>query len=93
LNIIRRRKIEKSHNEMSNIERAPNFALRHNLMKTIGQLDDSSQEILILRYYQDMKYEEIAEFLNISLSSVKIRIFRAKKALKAKLGDNGDEVR
>jgi RNA polymerase sigma-70 factor (ECF subfamily) len=59
----------------------------------INRLDEKDREIIIMRYYQDLKYEEIAELLDIPLSSVKIRLYRAKQALKAILEGIPDEVR
>jgi RNA polymerase sigma-70 factor, ECF subfamily len=93
LNMLRRRKIETGQSEYDLITQPTDVSLKHRLMKAIRQLEESHQEILILRYYQDMKYEEIAEFLDISLGSVKIRLFRAKKELKAILGDTKSEMR
>ncbi|MCU9614345.1 sigma-70 family RNA polymerase sigma factor [Caldibacillus lycopersici] len=39
------------------------------------------REVIILFYYQDMSIETIAEVLNISASTVKTRLFRARKKL------------
>jgi len=52
----------------------------------ISKLDNDYREIIILRYYQDLKYDEIAQLLSISISTVKIRLFRAKKMLKDMMG-------
>ncbi len=48
----------------------------------INQLPDDYREIFILREYQGMSYNEIAQHLNISLSLVKVRLFRAKEKLR-----------
>jgi len=58
------------------------------LKSMIGNLSDEYREIIILRYYEDLKYEQIARILNISLSSVKIRLFRAKAELKKMIGSD-----
>jgi len=41
--------------------------------------------VVELRHYQEMSYEEIASELNIPLSDVKSRLFRARKLLAEKL--------
>lgn len=43
------------------------------------------REVLILREYDEMSYDEIAAVTETSLLSVKSRIFKARKALSAKL--------
>jgi RNA polymerase sigma factor (sigma-70 family) len=93
LNLARRRKIENGYQLDSPGAEKSNPDTKLILRKGIKRLDELSQEILILRYYNDMRYEEIAEFLNIPLSSVKIRLFRAKKSLKAILGESENELR
>ena len=40
------------------------------------------REILVLSKYQEMKYKEIANLLNLTESAVKVRIFRALKELR-----------
>lgn len=51
------------------------------LMEAIQALEAEKKVALILHYFQGLSYNEIAETLDIPLSTVKIRIFRAKKAL------------
>ncbi|ROL60587.1 RNA polymerase sigma factor [Bacteroidetes/Chlorobi group bacterium MS-B_bin-24] len=48
----------------------------------LQQLPPDYREAFILREYEGMSYQEIAELLNISLALVKIRIFRAKEKLR-----------
>jgi RNA polymerase sigma-70 factor (ECF subfamily) len=40
------------------------------------------KEVLLLRYYEDMDYKEIAEVLELPIGTVSIRIKRARDALK-----------
>ena len=40
------------------------------------------KEILLLRYYEDMDYKEIAEVLELPVGTVSIRLKRAREALK-----------
>lgn len=39
------------------------------------------QEVIFMRYFQDMSYNEIAEALNEPLNNIKVKIMRAKKLL------------
>lgn len=61
---------------------------RH-LHNAIQALDEKYRYPLVLYYFHELKYEEIAEVLNISLSSVKVRLLRAKEKLKAALIQGG----
>jgi len=51
--------------------------------KSIARLPDTLRETLILAYYQDLKYREIAEALKIPVGTVKSRLHAAL----AKLGE------
>lgn len=49
----------------------------------VNQLKPHYRELIELRYYEDMSYEEIAHTLNIPLGTVKAKLFRAKDMLHA----------
>jgi len=51
----------------------------------ISSLPPKYREVIILRLLRDLSYEEISKILNISLGSVKTRLFRAREQLKNKL--------
>ena len=51
------------------------------LLQFIKQLKPHYQEVIQLRYFQEMSYQEIAEQLGEPLSNVKIKLLRAKKLL------------
>jgi len=51
------------------------------LLRYIKELKPHYQEVIQLRYFQEMSYQEIAETLNEPLNNVKIKILRAKKLL------------
>ncbi len=53
--------------------------------KAIAALDEEHQTVLVLRYFQNLPYEQIRDILNCSLGTVKSRLNRAKHALKEKL--------
>jgi len=49
------------------------------LQKLLGKLDPDYRTPLILRYWEDCSYEEIAETMGLTVSAVKSRLFRARK--------------
>jgi len=52
------------------------------LEKALRRLPEDFREIILLRYFQDLSYKEIAEILGTTLSVVEIRLFRARRRLK-----------
>lgn len=56
------------------------------IQRLIGKLPENQRHVIILYYYMELSYLEIAEVLDTSLSSVESRIFRAKKSLAKLLG-------
>ncbi len=55
--------------------------IREMLEKGLEKLDQKYREVLVLYYYEDMSYKEIAEILAIPVSTVSIRMKRGKEAL------------
>ncbi len=53
--------------------------------KKIKSLPEIYQEILFLSYVKELKIREIQQYLNINISTVKTRLFRAKRLLKASM--------
>jgi RNA polymerase sigma-70 factor (ECF subfamily) len=51
------------------------------LLRYIKELKPHYQEVIQLRYFQEMTYQEIANTINEPLSSVKVKLLRAKKLL------------
>lgn len=52
-----------------------------NLKAYIKQLKPHYQQMIQLRYFQEMSYNEIAEEINEPLANVKVKLLRAKKLL------------
>jgi len=50
--------------------------------KAIGQLSEKHREVIILRHFRDMSYEQIAENLFCSTGTVMSRLYHARKKLK-----------
>ncbi|MDD2985790.1 sigma-70 family RNA polymerase sigma factor [Flavobacterium sp.] len=53
------------------------------LLRYIKELKPHYQEVIQLRYFQELTYQEIAEQVHEPLSNVKIKLLRAKKLLAA----------
>jgi RNA polymerase sigma-70 factor (ECF subfamily) len=51
----------------------------------IEELPDDYKKVVILKEYEDMSYEEIAEVLDIPIGTVRSRLNRARKELKKNL--------
>jgi RNA polymerase sigma-70 factor, ECF subfamily len=66
-------------------QNAKDTALKKNLDKAIASLPDNQRAAFVLHKIDDLSYKEIAEIMEISLSSVESLIFRAKRNLQKKL--------
>ncbi len=51
------------------------------LQEALAKLPDHYREVLILRFMQDLSYNEISEIMEIPISSVKVNLHRAKARL------------
>jgi RNA polymerase sigma factor (sigma-70 family) len=51
------------------------------LRKALNRLPDDKREVLILSRFQNLKYDEIAAVLGCEIGAVKVRVYRATKAL------------
>jgi len=61
------------------------------LRRAVGQLDGAQREVLLLREYEQLTYDEIATLLRIPLNTVRSRLFRARMELKALLSPERKE--
>jgi RNA polymerase sigma-70 factor, ECF subfamily len=59
--------------------------LQQEIEKAIVQLPDTQRMALVLRRYEELSYEEIAEVLGLSVPAVKSVLFRARTELRARL--------
>ncbi len=51
------------------------------LLRDIKKLNPHYQEVINLRYFQELSYKEISKKLNEPMSNVKVKLLRAKKLL------------
>jgi RNA polymerase sigma-70 factor (ECF subfamily) len=57
----------------------------HNLHLAVSKLQDDHKLLIILKYFEDLSYDEISEVTNLSVKKVKSRLFTARQQLKLKL--------
>jgi len=55
------------------------------LQKAIEELPHKYKIIIILRYFEDFKMEEIADVLEVNVNTVKTRLYKAHKMLRLKM--------
>jgi RNA polymerase sigma-70 factor (ECF subfamily) len=53
----------------------------------LAALDEDDREILMLREYEQLSYQEIADIRQAPLNTIRSQLFRARAALKAALDD------
>ena len=59
--------------------------LRQQVESALAQLPEEFRMAILLREVQELSYEEIASALNVSLGTVRSRIFRGRKLLQGLL--------
>src|SRR5690606_38685162 len=55
------------------------------LQQALQQLPIQLQEVIILRYFEDLKIDEVAHILTLPVSTAKSRLYKALKLLKIEL--------
>ena len=60
------------------------------LHEAIQLLDEKYRIPLVLFYFQELTYDQIADVMNIPLATVKTRLLRAKEQLKSAISQKGD---
>src|SRR5262249_34213251 len=68
----------------SHVDRADETA---RLMNRVAELPDELREVLLLYYYEDVTYQELAEMLGVSSATVNARLTKARAMLREKLHD------
>jgi RNA polymerase sigma-70 factor, ECF subfamily len=61
--------------------------LQQAIEKAIVDLPEAQRMAVVLRRYEDLSYEDIAEVLNLSVPAVKSVLFRARTELRARLAN------
>ena len=55
------------------------------IKKYLKEIPEEYRIVIILRYYEDLSYNEISELINMPLGTVKTKIYRGKAMLRKKL--------
>ena len=63
---------------------------KHSLWRYVAELPDGQRHALVLRFSEQLRYDEIAEVLGCPLGTVKSRIFHGLAALRKKLQFQAD---
>jgi RNA polymerase sigma-70 factor (ECF subfamily) len=69
--------IQGSHDSYPNID----------LDKALDDLPTIYRSVIVLRYFDDLKIEEVAEVLNENVNTIKTRLYQALKILRVKMSD------
>jgi RNA polymerase sigma-70 factor (ECF subfamily) len=76
----------------ANIEAAfQNKQERHRLFTALGQLSAADQEVLALRFFEELSSAEVAEILGCSTANVYLRLHRALERLRKEM-NGGDSI-
>lgn len=59
------------------------------LMRALGQLSETERSLILMREFQQMSYKQLAELLDAPMGTVKVRLHRARLALRKKLRPQG----
>lgn len=65
--------------------------LASSIERAIGELSPEIRATFVLRAYHELEYRAIAEALEVDVGTVKSRLWRARAALKASLGEVFDD--
>ena len=84
LDMLRRKKKETPTEEMPETPTEDHYQ-DLDLKQMINRLDDKSRTVIILRYFEDLKLEDIADIVGENLNTVKARLYRTLKKLRLEL--------
>ena len=84
LDMLRRKKKETTTEELPEIPVEDQYRDLE-LRTVLNQLDDKSRTIILLRYFEDLKLEDIADIVGDNLNTVKARLYRSLKKLRLNL--------
>lgn len=59
------------------------------LFQEIGQLPAECREVLMLYYYSESSYQELAEMIGVSAATINARLTKARKLLRHRLSEAG----
>jgi len=95
LNYVKRRKVQrkymeeamKAHKQHETEVREADKELQRQLEQALHQLPEKCRTVFQLSRFEELKYQEIAERLNISLKTVEAHMGKALRMLRVRLAD------
>lgn len=79
--------IPERHTRFTTEQKATGRVAMEALEQALAELDPVSRSIVVLRELEGLSYDEIAEALDVPATTVKTRLFRARRQLENALGD------
>ena len=70
-------------------ERLEKDQLKAYTWQVVERIPQKYRELVLLRYVQEMRYDEIAEITNLPVGTVRSRIFKAKKIIRKEVEKDG----
>ena len=64
-------------------------AAQRTLSKAVARLPEKQRQVFILRYYDEMPYEEMSKVLDTSVGALKASYHLAQEKIRAALGEDG----
>lgn len=95
LDFIRKSKREVTVDEEYLINNAPGNSDNYSdidLARALDKLPDNYRAIIILRYFEDLKLNEIAQILDININTIKTRLYKGLELLRIKMDVDEWEV-
>jgi RNA polymerase sigma-70 factor, ECF subfamily len=77
----------------SPVQAAESLDAQERVQAALNSLPPEYREAVVLRFVEDLPYEEIARIQGVALGTAKSRVFRAKESLSGLLGDLGRDYR
>jgi RNA polymerase sigma-70 factor (ECF subfamily) len=62
--------------------------IQHRVAAAVASLSEEQREVIVLKEYQGLTFQEIADVLALPVSTVKTRLYRGLTHLRAKLADD-----
>ena len=70
-------------------DKIPDFDLAETVRDAVNKLSEPAKELVFLKYYDGMSYEQISKVLGLSKQTINGRLRRAKKKIEKYLRHNG----
>ena len=96
LDLIRKRKREVIIDEeslLSNDTGTVDHYIDIDLKRALETLPEKYKSIIVLRFFEDLKLEEISEILNVNVNTVKTRLYKALQMLRISMDDEEREAK